>query len=340
MRSVVPALLFLWISFVASLCVSAQISQPVASLEAAGETRQTQLPASAILSSPQCDSHGRIYVRYSVPDGDSYTSSVARIEADGSTQILSLASVQAQASHVFMFAADSDGSMYEILRAGTADAQQQASEYVRFDSDGELRSEDTFVDEFIPSALLPLPSGSFFASGIVLKEEKDGVSEDAVAGIFGADAHLQRRLHGDVPLKTGADGRDNDDAFLHAETVRLGGDGNIYALFSGDHAKIAVVTPAGQIIRELALQEPFETGVASDMWVSGGRLLVIYEGEADDRKDSFIYVLYDIQSGEVIRQYKPQFSGTPACFQDGQTLTVLSRQVATGAVGISTAELR
>lgn len=76
------------------------------------------------------------------------------------------------------------------------------------------------------------------------------------------------------------------------------------------------------------------------MWVSGNRLLMIYEGEADDPKDSFIYVVYDAQSGEVIRQYKPDFSGTPTCFRDGQTLSVLVREAVSGKVGIATAELR
>jgi hypothetical protein len=131
-----------------------------------------------------------------------------------------------------------------------------------------------------------------------------------------------------------------DDAFLHAESVRLGDDGNLYALLGGDHARVAIVSQTGRIVRELKLQEPFESGVASDMWVSGSRLLVVYEGEADDPKDSFVYVLYDVQSGEVIRQYKPDFLGTPACFQDGQTLSVLIRQPLSGNVGIATTELR
>jgi hypothetical protein len=321
------------------LSSSAQIAQPIVPLPLDGELRPTQLPPAALLGSPQCDSVGTVYVRYAMQDGGSYVSNIARVEADGSTETFSLGQVQGENSHVFTFAVDRDGAMYEILRAAATDAREMV-EYVRFDGDGDVRSREPFGQELIPSAFLPLPNGNFFLSGIMMKETNDGVSESPVAGIFGANAHLQRRLRGDVPARTLEDDGDVNDAFLHAESVRLGDDGNMYVLLDGDHAKIAVVSQAGRIVRQLKLQEPFENGVASDMWVSEGRLLVVYEGEADDPKDSFVYVLYDVQSGEVIRQYKPDFRGTLACFQDGQTLSVLVRQPLTGNVGITTAELR
>jgi hypothetical protein len=344
MRCVVRSVLLLWISFVPVSSLRAQVSQPIASLELDGEVRPTQLPGSAIMGSPQCDSLGTIYVRYLMPANGSYDSSVAKIEPDGSSQTVSLGSVQAADNHVFIFAADNEGSMYEIVRAHTESAQQPAAtnnvEYVRFDSDGELRSRDAFAQEFIPSAFLPLPNGNFFASGIVLKENNDGVSESSVAGIFGADARLQVRLRSNTLARTAAVDEDNSDAFVHVQTVRLGDDGNIYILLGGDHAKVAVVNQAGKIIRQLKLQEPFATDVADDMWISGNRLLVIYQGETDDPSDSFVYVLYDAQSGEVVREYKPNFLATPACFQDGQRLSVLVRQPVSGNVGFATAELR
>ncbi len=62
---------------------------------------------------------------------------------------------------------------------------------------------------------------------------------------------------------------------------------------------IAVVSESGRILRQMNLQEPFETDVAHDMWISGNRILVVYEGEAEDPKDAYVYVLYDAQSGNV-----------------------------------------
>ena len=337
-----------WICFVSCL-LNSQMMQPAIPLPLDGEPRLTQVPPSAVLGSPQCDSLGAIYVRYAAPANGSSGSSIARIEADGSTQMVSLDPLPGSSGdgHPFIFSTDSDGSFHEILRAPAPDHRDSAAgdiEYVRFDSDGAVRSEAAFAEEFIPFALLPLPSGSFFAAGVTLQPANGEVAESPLVGIFGPDAVLQRRLRSDSSTATrangNADGEDISDAVLHAQTVRLGDDGNLYLLLAGEHAEVAVATQAGQITRKLALQEPFGIDVASDMWVSGNRLLVVYEGEANDPKDAFVYMLYDAQSGELIRAYKPEFSGTVACFQDGQTLSVLVRQQASGTVGLSTAELR
>jgi len=333
------------------LFVEAQILQPTVPLPLAEQPQPTQLPASALFGSPQCDSGGAVYLRYANPASGSNLSSVARIEADGSTRTITLspAAENKAESHTLIFAADRGGALHQIVRASAHDDADQLSdtthvEYVRFDSNGDLRSNSVFSDEFIPSSFLPLPSGNFFATGIDLEASGDGVAEALVSGIFGPDARLERRLRTDRSLQTAgarsATASNDDDDSAGAQTARLGDDGNIYMLLTTDHATVDVVNQSGMIIRKLKLQEPFETGVASDMWVSGNRLLLVYEGEADDPKDSYVYVLYDAQSGEIIRAYKPQFLGTLACFQDGQTLSVLVHDASTGAVEIGTAELQ
>ena len=330
------------------LFLEAQILQPIVPLPLAAPQR-TQLPSSAVFGSPQCDSSGNIYLRYATPSHGSYSSSIARIEGDGSMQTVSLSPLPdaADHGHTLIFAADRSGSLHEIVRAADDSDRQDAGthvEYLRYDSDGDLRSNVIFSGEFIPSSFLPLPNGDFFASGVDLQPTDDGVSENVVSGVFGPDARLRERLRPLSAAKTtgpasGNAASDGDD-FPGAQTVRLGDDGNIYMLLASDHATVNVVSQSGTILRQLKLQEPFETDVASDMWVSGNRLLVVYEGEADDPKDSYVYMLYDTQSGDLIRAYKPQFLGTVACFQDGQTLSVLVHDSATGETGIGTAELQ
>src|SRR5581483_3454859 len=145
------------------------------------------------LGAPQCDDSGNVYLRYAPPGQDAPFSSVARVESDGSTQTIPLTkpSQSAQDTHVFVFAAGDDDSLHEILRTqsdGSTTGDSTAVEYVRFDSDGDLRSAAAFSQEFIPSMLLPLPSGNFFAIGVDLKQESDGVQESSVAAIFGPDA--------------------------------------------------------------------------------------------------------------------------------------------------------
>jgi hypothetical protein len=303
-----------------------------------------------MLAAPQCDSSGKVYLRYAPQSSDAPATSLASIESDGSTRTISLATApeSPEDRHVFTFAAAPDGSLHEIVRVPAPSQQNQASTaiaYATFDSDGSLRSQADFDREFIPSLLLPLPDGSFFASGVALENKQNGVSEEPLAGIFNSDAILVRKLKKEEPQAAKATSassnsdRDSGESF-DGGLAQLGGDGNIYVLLSGDKTRIAVISQSGHIARELTLQEPFETDVAHEMWVSGNRILVVYEGETDDPDDAFIYVVYDTQNGNVIRTYRPEFSGTIACFQDGQTVSVLLRESSSGRISLGTAELR
>ncbi len=298
---------------------------------------------------PQCDGSGEVYLSYSSQAGSSANPMLVSIDSDGSTRTVDLqAQSQAQRDkHLFLFSAATDGSLHEIARVASPTDQNQSVtdvKYAIYDSDGSLRSETAFDQEFIPSLLVPFPNGDFFASGVMLKDAQDGVSESALAGIFNSDAKLVRHLQKDSGKSAGKP----SDADVSQETAtafdggiaKLGNDRNVYVLLLGERARIAVVNQSGRIVREIKLQEPFETDVAHDMWISGNRILVVYEGEADNPKDAYVYVLYDAQSGEVIRVYRPEFSGTVACFQDGQTLSVLLQEPSSGKISLGTAELQ
>src|SRR5262249_5496727 len=150
----------------------------------------------------------------------------------------------------------------------SSDAAQAKTDvqYTTYDSDGSLRSENGFEEEFIPSLLVPLPDGSFFASGVNLADTEDGISEKALVGIFNSDAKLVRRLQKN-PAKSGGTQAGSD---ISQETAtafdggiaRLGSDRNIYVLLLGDQAKMAVVNESGHIVREMSLQQPSPTDVA------------------------------------------------------------------------------
>ncbi len=349
MRLVVSFLAIGWMYFSSSCFLTAQIAQAVIPLQLEGEPRPTQVPPYSNISSPQCDHSGDIYLHYSVDSGNLLSSTLATIEPDASTQTISLspATSSPNENHVFLFSPGSDGSLHEILRVRDFSDQEQSSSdvvYATFDSDGELRTNSRFSDEFIPSLLLPLPNGSFFASGVSLKDTRDEVTETPVVGIFNADAKLVRHLRKDPGAFADGSGKNVDDqdsdSNFDGGIARLGSDGNIYVLLLGNHAKVAVVNQAGQITREMNLQEPSENDVAHDIWTSGNRILIVYEGEANDPKDSHIYVVYDAQTGEIIRVYRPEFTGTVACFQDGQTVSVLVQQPASGKISLATAELQ
>jgi len=322
--------------------VHAQLSQPAVSLQLDGEPQTIQIPARALLYDPQCDSSGAIYVRY-VPAGDSGPTKLVRAESDGSTQTIPPVAIpQGNDSHVFLFAVAGDDSLHEMLRVPVDDGNDTEVQYVSFDKDGSPRTQAKFTDQMIPSMLLPLPNGDFFAAGVILQTATGGVSEGPIAGIFSPDAQLKQRLQNTssgLARVSNADQNSSSDIPLEGAIIRLGGDGNLYILLSADNARIEVLSQAGRVLRRMHLEQPFANGVADDMFVSGNRLLVVYEGEADEGKNTLRYVVYDAQTGEVIRQYQPEFSGTAACFEDGDSVTVLVREPSSGAIAIGTAEL-
>jgi hypothetical protein len=323
----------------------AQIQKPAVPLQLDGDPQTVQVPSRAMLFSPQCDSSGAVYVRYSPMGDDTHPGSV-RIDTDGSTRNIPPVDLSNSSgdTHVFLLAAGGDDLLHEIVRVPAKDHVDGDTEvrYVNFDQDGSLHTQAAFTGEFIPSMLLPLPSGDFFAAGVILDSTADGVHEGPIAGIFNSDAQLKRRLEntskGLVSLSSGTAAASNEMP-LDGAILRLGGDGNIYVLLPGENTRVEVLSQAGRVLRHMDLEQPFANGTPDDMFASGNRLLVVYEGEADLGATGVIYVLYDAQSGEVIRQYRPEFSGTAACFEDGQTVSVLVRQPSSGAIAIGTAEL-
>lgn len=345
---VVVAVVFLGSTYLGlGSLLNAQIAQPIIPLELQGAPRETQLSPYLVLAKPQCDDSGTVYVRYSTETDPSAPSTLASIQSDGTTQTLKLQLGDASDPHVFLFTAANDGSLHEIVRVPDSSDQDQPSSsirYVSFDADGSLRSESTFAGEFIPSLAAPLPDGSFFASGVTLHDSSDGIQEKPVVGVFNSDAKLSAPLTADAKRTKKTTGNAIDDQELDTAfdggIAKVASDGMLYLLLPGDHVKVAVVNESGRISREMTLQEPFQTDVAHDLWVSGNRVLVAYEGEADTPGDAYVYVLYDRQTGDVVRVYRPEFAGTVACFEDGQTLTVLLQDQSSGKVSLGTAELQ
>ena len=306
-----------------------------------------QTPAYSNFADPQCDPDGTIYMRHESADDNSWD--LARVSPDGSARQIELAAVPGFGdSHTFAIATSEGGAVDEIVRAwdSTDRSDSPAIYFLQFDADGSFRSRQRIENEFIPAMLLPLPSGDFFAAGVVMKKLSgvEDVAEVPAAGIFDSDAQLIARLQGSPP-KPGANANpssttDTDDALAQGGHVTLGDDGDIYLLLSGTNTRVRVYRQTGGFRREMMLQQPFQEGLATGVWVSGGRMLVTYEGEADDPKDAITYILYDAGTGQLIRAYRPQFTGAVACFQDGQSLTVLVNQKYSGQLAIGTAELQ
>jgi hypothetical protein len=308
-----------------------------------------QAPAYATFADPYCDRDGSIYMRHDSSGEDA--SEIAKISADGTVELTRLAAVPGFGDmHAFATAATDGGAVHQIVRAwDTADRSGSPSiYYLQFSPDGSFRSRQEFAHEFIPSMLLPLPSGDFFAAGVLVKKfsGRDNVEEVPLAGIFDSDAQFRTKLQSTLPksrvatAESSSYDKDTDEALQQGGHVTLGDDGNIYVLLSDSKTRVRVYRQTGGLLREMSLQQPFQEGLATGVWVSSGRVLITYEGEADDPKDVITYIVYDAATGQLIRAFRPQFSGSVACFEDGQSLTVLVNQKYSGQLAIGTVELQ
>ena len=339
--------------FSLALCVGAacfaQLAVPSTPLTVGDDLPMIQAAPYSNFSDPQCDRDGTVYLRQETTDDRSWD--VVKISSDGSAGQVDLAAVPGFGdTHTFVMATAEGGSVHEILRARDENDKGEAPSiyYVQFDADGSFRSRERFKHEFVPSMLLPLPSGDFFAAGVVIKQQSGGNDgeETPLAGIFDSDARLESKLQRASAKSIGRanggaqSGSETDaDAMQQGGFARLGDDGNIYVLLPETNTRVRVYRQTGQFLREMTLQQPFQEGLVTGAWVSGGRLLVAYEGEADNPQDAFTYILYDARSGDLIRAYRPQFMGMVACFQNGQSLTLLVKKYS-GQLAITTAELQ
>lgn len=327
----------------------AQLRVPPTPLKLGDHLPTVQTTAYANFADPQCDRDGTIYMRHESSGDDSWQ--LAKVSPDGTVQQTQLAAVPGFGdTHTFAITTAEGGAIQEVVRAwDTSDRSDSPSiYYVRFDADGSYRSREQFDTEFIPAMLLPLPNGDFFAAGVAVKKVQgmEDVEEVPLAGIFDSDARLRTTLQsasakagaGDVASSSSDD--DTDEAIQQGGHVTLGDDGNIYVLLSASNTRVRVYRQTGEFLREMTLQQPFQEGLATGVWVSGRRLLVAYEGEADDPKDAITYITYDAGTGQLIRAYRPQFSGNVACFQDGQSLTVLVNLKYSGQLAIGSVDLQ
>lgn len=328
---------------------SAQLAVPPTPLTVGDDLPLVQTPAYSNFSDPQCDSDGTIYLRHESADDNSWD--IAKVSSDGTVEQTELAAVPGFGdTHTFAMATAEGGSVHEIVRAWGDNDKSEAPSiyYLRFDADGSFRSREEFEHEFVPTMLLPLPSGDFFAAGVVMQKQPgvDDGDELPLAGIFDSDARLKSKLQSTAAKSAGhaaadppSDSDSDDEAMQQGGIARLGDDGDIYVLLSERNTRVRVYRQSGEFLREMTLRQPFQEGLATGLWVSGGRLLVAYEGEADNAKDAFTYILYDVRTGELIRAYRPEFTGMVACFQGGQSLTLLVKKNS-GQLAIATAELR
>jgi hypothetical protein len=244
--------------------------------------------------------------------------------------------------YLFAFAVGSDGSLYEILRSAHDEKGNPAKVYyAHFAKDGTtLITKAAFDIDYVPYALVPLPTGDFFAAGVLMKHQDTKVQREPLAGIFSSNARLKRALpnEGLVPTSEAERNQGLVDPAMQGGVARLGGDGSIYILLDTKPAKLRVVTPEGQALQELTLEGPFPNASPTSMVLSGNRMVVQYYREDNDPQNAFAVVAYDLRTGATERVYRPTFRGLFIGLE-GDSVRVLMQQKSVGVLAIGTANL-
>lgn len=292
-----------------------------------------------------CDASGSIYLRYVPKQGSALTGDVTKLTKSGQATEIPINAIPEIKGKIYLlaFAVGQDGDISELLRAENPGTKEDPAQvyFARFDTDGQMKSRVPLEVNMIPNLLLPLPSGDFFTAGIESPSADKAKPRAAIAGIFGPDGKLKRQVTTTSNVKPSEEDKKSGlvDPALQGGIARFADDGNIYLLLADTPPKLVVINPTGQIERQLVLQEPFPKGSATNMLASGGHVLVQFYREADTPKDAFAYVLYDGSTGAIVRGYQPDFMGSPACFDGGKSVTILTVKRSTGRIALGKAEL-
>ncbi len=284
--------------------------------------------AALMVGSFDCDSDSNVF--FMPPAGRSLPSSIVRISADGRKATpFSLASVPGfDKAVISAYSVGLDDRVYVLA------AKDDDGYVVTFDKDGQFGSASKL--EVVKGSLLMrigvTARDLYFIGGAQRKGEKKIRSE--INAIFDSHGQVvasvelgQARIgDGDINISdppivdTDRMARDQKlQDLVDLSIVRGAEDGNFY--FSRFEAKgpIFVVSPAGQVVRQIRLVPPKDPGSELlDIKLSKGRLAVGYEGEPPAGGTAPVTIdVYDAQTGDFLAQYHHenwQIGTAWACF--------------------------
>jgi hypothetical protein len=301
---------------------------------------RTEAPFRTLFGRRFCDSSGAVYVRYFPEKGKApFAAPITKIERAGNTKEIPIGKLTGLDSQLASFAVDS-GKVFEVLVTAEPNSASSGSYFAVFDHNGSLVSKNKIdlPGVFFPTILVPFSNGDFFASGtqVISGKDKASSSNHLISAVFSADGVLKRRLgkakEGDADFITRTDELVNAEAYV-------GEDQKLYLFQASSPVKVQVFDATARLERTLTLASPIGKAKPASMFLSSGRALVTWTPETDEPGQSSKLALYDIQSGDQLRVYDTNFRGSPVCFEEGKTLTILT-VMDSGFFGLASADLR
>lgn len=260
------------------------------------ESVEVATESAAVMVGPfECDSDEDVFLM--PPAGKGLPNTVLKISADGrKTTRFSLASIpDFEKSDILAYSVGLDDHVYILTTKGGREPY-----VVTFDNAGKLSSV-TKLDVGKGTVLRRIATtdgANYFIGGTrtggerLIDKQLDGIFD--ARGEMIAPVTLTKRL-----------GADESQARINLSIVRAGEDGNFYFARLDPQYPVLMVSPQGQIIKEIRLFPPKEAGFELlDIKISRGRLAVAYQGEPPPGGTAPVRIyVYDIQGGQEIAEY-------------------------------------
>jgi hypothetical protein len=287
-----------------------------------------------------CDSDGNVLLR----PGKAPLNEVLKVSADG-TKVTRFSVTSAPGfehsahSPAQAIAVSPDGDSYIATTMPPGDPY-----LLRFDRNGQYRSSIRLESEGVSVVmqLAVFSSRSFFVSGSRTGSKTDPVA--SFAGVFDDRGKMVATVKFPQPEKRGPGGTSSDSAHVEKswleklqstlDTINLslaesGGDGNVYFTRRGPGEPIYVVSPTGEVLKEIPLDAPKEAGFKLQAAkAAGGRLAIMYQGQPPAGGTSPVIIfVYDVHTGKKVATYFHRSLGVGnalACYSPDDTFTFIS----------------
>jgi hypothetical protein len=278
------------------------------------------------MTRPVCDGTGNIYTQ--LAPGRNPGGQVTRISADGQRltrfSLDSVAGVAPDAS-IDNFAVTPRGEVFALGYSG------DVPQLFIFRDDGQFDSARKFDLEISSSNFAVFSTGEFLARGTKTSGPPDKQRQEVFTGLFDRNGRFVKpiTLEDEIEFKERADFKDRADylnasratnATLAFSQAISADDGNVYLVRSPKPLSVDVVSPGGEVLRQLTLKPPNPSFQAGDVKVAGGKIVVEFilkvPGDRQNRISDFSYSVFDAESGEkLLDNYWPAVpEGIFACY--------------------------
>jgi hypothetical protein len=269
------------------------------------------------VSPPECDSAGNVYMQVVQPaPADNRANPVTRISADGRhATVFSANSIPdwSPKSSIDSFTISPRGEVFVSAYNGGG------PEFIAFRDDGQFDSASRIDMDIYAARPAVFLSGEFLVRGIKLSGPPGNRRKDPFTGILDRNGKLLKEitLQDDVQFKTRADFKDAADYFKEDRAARevfwsgqalSADDGNVYMVRPSKATLVDVLSPGGEVVRQLTLNPPDASFKAGSVKVAGGALVVEFfhkiPGDPQNRISQIIYSVFDTQTGEKLYDYE------------------------------------